>query len=194
MARFFGADTEVITFEEQAAKDTPPPSRAARRRGSHPASPLSPSWPRRSRQDHAPRFHPLHQRSRGEAAASPSTSAHTRLPSPTKSSPPSVRNRLPRYARSRSLHPHAFARSQATDIVVLVTAAMTASSPDHRNHRHAHAAEVPSSSPSTRSIKPEHLPERRQKQLADRGLVPKSGAARQCSSMFRQNKKPISIC
>ena len=61
MARFFGADTNVITFEEQAAKEVSDAAageegvscgrRDASACGHH-------HGPRRSRQDYAARFHP----------------------------------------------------------------------------------------------------------------------------------------
>ena len=62
MARFFGADTNVITFEEQAAKEV---SEAAAGEEGVPSEGVHASarghhhGPRRSRQDHAARFHPL---------------------------------------------------------------------------------------------------------------------------------------
>ncbi len=62
MARFFGAETNVISFEEQAAKDVPRIRDRRRQRyrshstsaRSHHHGPCGP-W-----QDHAARFHPLH--------------------------------------------------------------------------------------------------------------------------------------
>ena len=82
MARHFGADTEVISFEEQIAKDTIAGRRGRRRGGvgtSDPSAGGHHHGPRRSRQDHAcstPSARPTWRTAR--PAASRSTSAPTR--------------------------------------------------------------------------------------------------------------------
>ena len=79
MARFFGADTEVITFEEQAAKDMAETVRRQRRkRGSCAASARGHHHgPRRSRQNDAARLDSLHQRCRRRSRRN--HAAHRRL-------------------------------------------------------------------------------------------------------------------
>ena len=176
MARFFGADTEVITFEEQAAKDRPkPPRQRGRSRKLCRVRRWSPSWAtsitakRRCSTRSAPPMWPAAKR-----AASRSISAPTRSAFTDKASPAYGREIVfldtpghEAFTRMRSRG------AKATDIVVLVTAADDGVMPQTIEAiDHAHAAEVPIIVAVNKIDKPGALPERVKKQLADRGLVP----------------------
>ncbi len=116
MARFFGADTNVITFEEQTAKEID--AAAAERRvgsGNRDTSACGHDHgPRGPRQDYAARLHPTDQcggrRSRRHHAA------HRRLQGADYRQGISgirARDCVPRYAGSRSFHAHAVARGES---------------------------------------------------------------------------------
>ena len=116
MARFFGAETEVITFEEQAAKDTDRGDREQRgRRGSGFASAGGHHHgPRRPRQNHAARLDSLDRC--GGRRSGRHYAAYRRLQGSHRGHGVSglrPRDRVPRYARPRSVHAHAFARRES---------------------------------------------------------------------------------
>ena len=178
MARIFGADTDVITFEEQAAKDTDAGRRhgeEGRRRGASRVRRWSPSWatsitarPACSTPSARPAL------PKAKPAASRSTSAPTRSRSP-------IRIRRPSAARSCSSIRRVTKRSPAcvradakvTDIVVLVVAADDGVMPQTLEAiDHAHAANVPIIVAVNKIDKPDAMPDRVKKQLADRGLMP----------------------
>ena len=175
MARFFGADTNVITFEEQTAKEID----AAASEESAPETAYGRRWLRswdmsitarlRCSIPSASRMSPV-----AKPEASRSTLAHTRCGSRT-------RNRRHTAVKSFSwIHPVtkrlpecASRGAKATDIVVLVVAADDGVMPQTLEAiDHAHAAEVPIIVAVNKIDKPDALPDRVKKQLADRGLMP----------------------
>ena len=176
MARFFGADTEVITFEEQAAKDTTEAVESSEE-GSE-AIPRPPVVTIMGHVDHGKTTLLDSIRSTnvagGEAGGITQHIGAYKVAITDKASPAYGREIVfldtpghEAFTRMRSRG------AKATDIVVLVTAADDGVMPQTVEAiDHAHAAEVPIIVAVNKIDKPGALPERVKKQLADRGLVP----------------------
>ncbi|MFZ0825192.1 MAG: translation initiation factor IF-2, partial [Terriglobales bacterium] len=176
MARFFGADTEVITFEEQAAKDTTAAVESSEEGAE--AIPRPPVVTIMGHVDHGKTTLLDSIRSTnvagGEAGGITQHIGAYKVAITDKSSPAFGREIVfldtpghEAFTRMRSRG------AKATDIVVLVTAADDGVMPQTIEAiDHAHAAEVPIIVAVNKIDKPGALPERVKKQLADRGLVP----------------------
>src|SRR6202163_1338618 len=176
MARFFGADPEVITFEEQAAKDTTEATES-KEEGAE-AVPRPPVVTIMGHVDHGKTTLLDSIRSTnvagGEAGGITQHIGAYKVAITDKASPAYGREIVfldtpghEAFTRMRSRG------AKATDIVVLVTAADDGVMPQTVEAiDHAHAAEVPIIVAVNKIDKPGALPERVKKQLADRGLVP----------------------
>jgi translation initiation factor IF-2 len=176
MARFFGADTEVITFEEQAAKDTTQATESSEEGAE--AVPRPPVVTIMGHVDHGKTTLLDSIRSTnvagGEAGGITQHIGAYKVAITDKASPAYGREIVfldtpghEAFTRMRSRG------AKATDIVVLVTAADDGVMPQTIEAiDHAHAAEVPIIVAVNKIDKPGALPERVKKQLADRGLVP----------------------
>jgi translation initiation factor IF-2 len=176
MARFFGADTEVITFEEQAAKDTTEATESSEEGAE--AIPRPPVVTIMGHVDHGKTTLLDSIRSTnvagGEAGGITQHIGAYKVAITDKASPALGREIVfldtpghEAFTRMRSRG------AKATDIVVLVTAADDGVMPQTVEAiDHAHAAEVPIIVAVNKIDKPGALPERVKKQLADRGLVP----------------------
>jgi translation initiation factor IF-2 len=176
VARFFGADTNVITFEEQAAKDID--AAAAGEESTAEAIPRPPVVTIMGHVDHGKTTLLDSIRATdvagGEAGG---ITQHIGAYKVTIGDPES-----PAYGRQivflDTPGHEAFTRmrsrgAKATDIVVLVVAADDGVMPQTLEAiDHAHAAEVPIIVAVNKIDKPDALPDRVKKQLADRGLVP----------------------
>ncbi|MFY9842967.1 MAG: translation initiation factor IF-2 [Terriglobales bacterium] len=176
MARFFGADTEVITFEEQAAKDTTAATESSEEGAE--AIPRPPVVTIMGHVDHGKTTLLDSIRSTnvagGEAGGITQHIGAYKVSITDQASPAYGREIVfldtpghEAFTRMRSRG------AKATDIVVLVTAADDGVMPQTIEAiDHAHAAEVPIIVAVNKIDKPGALPERVKKQLADRGLVP----------------------
>ncbi|MGB7944569.1 MAG: translation initiation factor IF-2, partial [Terriglobales bacterium] len=176
MARFFGADTEVITFEEQAAKDTTEAVESSEEGAE--AVPRPPVVTIMGHVDHGKTTLLDSIRSTnvagGEAGGITQHIGAYKVRITDTASPAYGREIVfldtpghEAFTRMRSRG------AKATDIVVLVTAADDGVMPQTIEAiDHAHAAEVPIIVAVNKIDKPGALPERVKKQLADRGLVP----------------------
>jgi translation initiation factor IF-2 len=176
MARFFGADTEVITFEEQAAKDTTEAVESSEEGAE--AIPRPPVVTIMGHVDHGKTTLLDSIRSTnvagGEAGGITQHIGAYKVAITDTASPAYGREIVfldtpghEAFTRMRSRG------AKATDIVVLVTAADDGVMPQTVEAiDHAHAAEVPIIVAVNKIDKPGALPERVKKQLADRGLVP----------------------
>jgi translation initiation factor IF-2 len=177
MARFFGAETNVITFEEQASKDID----AAAASGEDSAVEVTPRPPVVTIMGHVDHGKTtlldsirLTSVAEGEAGGITQHIGAYKVRITDKESPAFGREIVfldtpghEAFTRMRSRG------AKATDIVVLVVAADDGVMPQTIEAiDHAHAAEVPIIVAVNKIDKPDALPDRVKKQLADRGLVP----------------------
>jgi len=178
MARFFGAETNVITFEEQASKDI---DAAAASSGEESAVEITPRPPVVTIMGHVDHGKTtlldsirLTNVAEGEAGGITQHIGAYKVRITDKESPAYGREIVfldtpghEAFTRMRSRG------AKATDIVVLVVAADDGVMPQTIEAiDHAHAAEVPIIVAVNKIDKPDALPDRVKKQLADRGLVP----------------------
>jgi translation initiation factor IF-2 len=177
MARFFGADTNVITFEEQASKDID----AAAGSGEDSTIEVTPRPPVVTIMGHVDHGKTtlldairLTNVAGGEAGGITQHIGAYKVRITDKESPAFGREIVfldtpghEAFTRMRSRG------AKATDIVVLVVAADDGVMPQTLEAiDHAHAAEVPIIVAVNKIDKPEAMPDRVKKQLADRGLMP----------------------
>ena len=177
VARFFGAETNVITFEEQASKDID----AAAGSGEESAIEVTPRPPVVTIMGHVDHgkttlLDSIRETAvaEGEAGGITQHIGAYKVRITDKESPAYGREIVfldtpghEAFTRMRSRG------AKATDIVVLVVAADDGVMPQTVEAiDHAHAAEVPIIVAVNKIDKPDAMPDRVKKQLADRGLVP----------------------
>jgi len=176
MARFFGAETNVITFEEQAAKDID--AAASGEESTIEATPRPPVVTIMGHVDHGKTTLldaiRLTNVAGGEAGGITQHIGAYKVRISDPESPAFGREIVFLDTPGHEAFTRMRARgAKATDIVVLVVAADDGVMPQTLEAiDHAHAAEVPIIVAVNKIDKPEAIPDRVKKQLADRGLMP----------------------